>query len=390
VTTPIPCEEFAARRARALKAADQAGLAGLLVCARGGGALDRYGDIAYLANFYTPFPYIPDLPGRWTARAHTFLALPVQRDPRLVIDVPDDGHIALPASQIVYTDFVLESTITALRETGLEAGRIGFVGADVMPADVYIRLREAYPRLEFVDARDILARLRRVKSPAEITRLRAASLLGSRMIDAMMDAAVDGATHADVVAAGMQVLIPARGMLYSCFMASGLGGGAPVLNKTNFPTWSSTAPLKNGQWFRIGISGVLDGYFFDLSRSKAIGAVGVEDIGLFEAAIEIVETGIAHIRPGATAGDVAEAGLGRQVAMGFPVKGVFSGLGHGIGLGWDGPWLVPNDTTVLEPGMVMSVERTITRDGYLGDFEETVLVTGQGTERLTNARTRNW
>ncbi len=390
MTTPIPHEEFADRRVRAQQAAAEAGLAGLLVCARGGGALDRYGDVAYLANFYSPFPFIPDLPGSWTARAHAYLALPSAGDPKLVIDVPDDGKIAMPADQLVYTDLVLESTIAALRETGLDTGRVGIVGADVMPADVYIRLQAAYPRVEWIDSRDILARLRRVKSIAEIARLRAASALGSRMIDAMMDAAVEGAAHADVVAAGMQVLIPARGMLYSSFMASGRGGGNGVLNKTNFPTWSSTSPLEDGQWFRAGISGVLDGYFFDLSRSKAVGSVGATEIGMFEAAIDIVDTGIARIRPGVTAGEVAEAGLGRQVAMGFPVKGVFSGLGHGIGLGWDAPWLVPGDPTVLEPGMVLCVERTVTRDGYLGDFEETVLVTEQGTELLTNARIRNW
>ena len=173
-------------------------------------------------------------------------------------------------------------------------------------------------------------------------------------------------------------------------MASGRGGSDAVLHKTNFPTWSSPAPLRHGEWLRLGISGVLDGYFFDLSRSRSIGPVGTRAAAMFEAAIEIVGAGIALLRPGATAGEVAEAGLGRQVAMGFPVRGVFSGLGHGIGLGWDSPWLVPGDATVMVPGMVLSVERTITQDGYLGDFEETVLVTERGTERLTDARVRNW
>jgi Xaa-Pro aminopeptidase len=388
--TPITDAEFAGRRERAQRMAAEAGLAGLLVAARGGGAVDRFGDVAYLANFYTPFPYIPDLPGHWTARAHSYLALPVDGAARLVIDVPNDGTIAMPADQLVYTDLVLEETIAALHETGLAKGRVGLVGADVMPADVYRRLCTECPAVEWVDARALMARLRMVKSPAEIARLRAASALGSRMIDAMMDVAVEGATHGDCVAAGMQVLIPARGMFYSCFMASGHGGDDPVLIKTNFPTWSSPVPLHAGDFVRFGISGVLDGYYFDLSRSKPVGPLGAKDEAMFEAAIDIVNTGIAQIRPGVTAASVARAGLGRQAELGFPLKGVFSGLGHGIGLGWDAPWLVPSDETMLQPGMVLCIERTVMRDGYLGDFEETVLVTEDGAELITDARIRNW
>ena len=115
---------------------------------------------------------------------------------------------------------------------------------------------------------------------------------------------------------------------------------------------------------------MLDGCYFDLSRSRPIGAITAPNAAMFEAAVDILNTGINAIRPGAWADDVARAGLGRQEELGFPRNSVFSGLGHGIGLGWDAPWLVPSDDTVLQPGMVLSVERTVTRNGYLGDFED--------------------
>ena len=44
------------------------------------------------------------------------------------------------------------------------------------------------------------------KSMAEIQRLRAAAKIGSRTIEAMLDAARPRNTHGDIVAAGMQVL----------------------------------------------------------------------------------------------------------------------------------------------------------------------------------------
>ena len=65
----ISAAEFAERRRRAAAKAKAAGHLGLLVCGRGGGAVDRYGDITYLSNHYSSFPYIPDVEGKWTGRA---------------------------------------------------------------------------------------------------------------------------------------------------------------------------------------------------------------------------------------------------------------------------------------------------------------------------------
>jgi Xaa-Pro aminopeptidase len=388
--TGIPASELAERRKRAAAAAKAKGLNGLLVVSRGGGTLDRYGDVLYLANFYTSFPYIPDLPGAWTGRAHAFLVLTAEAEPHLVIDCPNDGRIALQPAEIERSDLVIESVVAALRRMGLDHGRIGLAGIDVLSVAAYRTLAAALPGVTFEDAGAILAELRAIKSPAEIALLRRASSTGSRMIEAMMDAAVPGATHGDVVAAGQQVLTPARGILYNSFMASGRGGDNPQYVRSNFPTWNSEVKLENGQWFRIGISGALDGYMFDLSRSKPIGPPTNRQVELFEHAIECVETGIAAVRPGATAEEVAAAGLDRQRALGYDMTGVFSGLGHGLGLGWDAPWLAPGDRTAIKPGMVLCFERTILQDGFLGDFEETVLVTEDGAEKITDARIRSW
>ncbi len=386
----IPAEEFADRRRRAVEAAASRKLDALLVCSRGGGTLDRYADVLYLTNFYTHFPFIPDFKDNWSARAHSFLVLPVGGKPHLVIDVPDDGRIRLGDGKVVYTDFVMESTIEALRDAGLARGRIGLVGGDVLTFTMLGCLKEALPEIEFVPADDILAGLRSIKSPAEIDMLRRASAIGSRMIEKMMEAAVPGASHGDVVAAGLAYLVPAGGMLYNSFMASGRGGDPSRFAKSNFPTWGSEKRLEKGDWIRLGISGAVDGYVFDLARAKAVGPVSARQVELFEAALSCVEETLAAIRPGATAGDLGTAGLNRQSSLGFAIDGVFSAMGHGIGLGWDDPWLARGVTTAIVPNMVLSVERTITQDGYLGDYEESVLITENGYERITNATPRFW
>lgn len=382
--------EFASRRTEAAALARAQGLDGLIVVSRGGGTLDRYGDVLYLTNFYTSFPFIPDLPGSWTGRAHAFFILSTEGASHLVIDCPNDGRIALATNEIERSDLVIESVVTALKRMGLAKSKIGLAGSDVLTVSALRAFEAALPSMRIEEAGGILAQIRAVKSLAEIAALRRASELGSRMIEAMMAAADPGASHGDVVAAGQQVLTPARGILYNSFMASGRGGDSPQYIRSNFPTWASETRLEPGQWFRIGISGALDGYMFDLSRSKPIGPPTNRQIELFEHAIDCVETGIGAVRPGVTAEDVAAAGLGRQKALGYDLTGVFSGLGHGLGLGWDSPWLAPGDQTAIVPGMVLCFERTILKDGFLGDFEETVLVTETGAEKITNARMRYW
>jgi Xaa-Pro aminopeptidase len=386
----VPAAEFAERRQRAVEAAKARELAGLLVCSRGGGTLDRYADVLYLTNFYTHFPFIPDFEGNWSARAHTFLVLPVSETPELIIDVPDDGRIRLDDGRITYSDFVLDDALKALKAAGLDKASVGLVGGDVLTFTMLRKLRAALPDLRLVPADDVLTTLRSIKSPAEIALLRRASAIGSRMIEAMMAAAEPGASHGEIVAAGLNDLVPAGGMLYNSFMASGRGGDPSRFAKSNFPTWGSDKRLAEGDWIRLGISGAVDGYVFDLARSKAVGPVTGRQVELFESAIACIEATLAAIRPGATAGDLGAAGLDKQTSLGFAVDGVFSAMGHGIGLGWDDPWLARGVATPIVPGMVLSVERTITQEGYLGDFEESVLITSDGYERLTDATARFW
>ena len=382
--------EFRQRREAALAVAAERKLNALLVCSRGGGTLDRYANVMYLTNFYTPFPFIPDRRPLWSARAHSFLLLPVDGLPALLVDVPYEPTAETGDADIVVANDMLEALVRELRGRGLGKSSIGLVGMDTIPWSIVRQLETDLPDIHWSPADDILDELRRVKSPSEIELLRQASEIGSRAVDAMLDAAQPGMTHADVVRAGQDVLVPAGAILQNSFMASGTGGKQPTAFRSNFPTYGATEPLTEGQWFQVGLSGVLHGYYFDMARSTAIGTASPEQVDAFEAAIACVQAGVDGVRPGVTAAAIAATGRARLEELGYALGGSFSGLGHGIGLGWDVPWLMPGDETVLEPGMVLCVERGVKRDGYSGDFEETILVTETGADLLTSARIRRW
>lgn len=390
IMAPISDGEFQARRRKLCDAAKAEGFDALLVCSRGGGTLDRYADVLYVANFYTPFPYIPDLPGQWSGRAHSFLLLPTAGAPTLIADIEPAASVSMRDGRIEVVEDVIGAVAQAVEEAGLNGARIGLVGADVLPFSSYAKLSTLVPTAEFGDAQALLDRIRAIKSPAEIENLERASQIGSRSLDAMMEAAAPGKLHGEVVAAGMQVLLPQAGMLYNSFMASGTGGDRPRKVASAFPTWGAQEPMEDGDWFKVGLSGAVEGYVFDMARSRSIGAPHKDQTALFDAAIEVVEASIAAIRPGATAHDVASAGLSTQKRLGYEIKSNFSGLGHGIGLGWDTPWLTVGNEQPIEENMVLCVERTIYSQGFVGDFEETVVVTANGARKVTDAVIRRW
>ncbi|MSP84103.1 MAG: aminopeptidase P family protein [Alphaproteobacteria bacterium] len=385
----IPAAEFHDRQRRAAESARGQGLAGLLVCSRGGGTVDRYANVLYLANFYSSFPFIPDVKGNWSARAHSFVVLPSDGDPVLVTDMPvkpDEVRVG----DVRTADEVVPEVARAIRDRGLGNATLGVAGADALPWSVFRGLQAMLPGVTFVPADHVLDRLRMIKSLAEIALLRRAAELGGQAIEVMMAAAAPGKTQGEVMGEGLRAMAAHGVMLYNSFMGSGRGGNRPHIKYTDFPTFGSAEPIEDGEWFHVGLSGVYRGYYFDHSRSKPIGNPTAPQVEAFEAAIASVQAAIARIRPGATAGEVAEAGFAKLVELGFPTKSEFNGMGHGVGMGWDLPWLVPGDQTVIEPNMVLCVERSVEKHGYVGDFEETVLVTPRGHELLTHTQIRRW
>lgn len=385
----VPSAEFTERRARAAAAAKAAGYAGLIVCSRGGGTVDRYANVLYLANFYSSFPFIPDVAGHWSARAHAFVVLPVDGAPILITDMPVKPE-EVRVTDVRTGDDVVAELARAVTDRGLAESTLGVAGADALPWTTAQAIQGALPEARLEPADALLDRLRMIKSPAEIRLLRKASEIGGRAIDGMMEKAVAGASHGEIMGEGLRLLAAEGAMLYNNFIGSGRGGNDPRATYADFPTWSSEARIEDGDWFHIGASGVWRGYYFDHSRSKPIGNPTAPQVEAFEAAIAAVEASIARVRPGVTAGEVAEAGFARLVELGFSTKSDFNGMGHGVGMGWDLPWLVPGDATELEPDMVLCVERSVEKQGYVGDFEQTVLVTATGSELLTHARKRRW
>ncbi|WP_189353924.1 Xaa-Pro peptidase family protein [Mesorhizobium sp. M2A.F.Ca.ET.039.01.1.1] len=105
---------------------------------------------------------------------------------------------------------------------------------------------------------------------------------------------------------------------------------------------------------------------------------------LVDVAREAQEAALAKIRPGVTAGEVHAAAVAVIESGGWD-NPFLHRTGRGIGYSdFDGLELKAGSTTVLEPGMVMTVEPAPYVDGIGGArFGDTVLVTETGHEVLT-------
>ena len=392
----IAADEFRERQDRARAAAAEQGLDGLVVWSRGGGPVDMSADVVYLANHYSQQPYMADHAGIGRARSHGALILPVAGPSILVMDVPWWRPDLVVAGEVLTGNDVISKAADAMRSAGLANGRVGLVGASHMTAAAYLGFVRELPGLELVRTDDLVERLRIHKSAAEVVAMRAAIALGDASVRAAMAAAVVGATEADCAAEAAAVVARGGGVLYDAACAS--GEQAHNFTWARMPS-SSLRPFQRGDMFHMDCYGALAGYFWDFGRTRVAGDEPTDQQrGLIDAAIEVVDAVCAAIRPGIAASEAYSAGA-RAMAESAVIAAIpveerdtegFPAVGHGIGLGWEAPWLTPVDRTILEPGMTIAVETLIGHPSMGGGFfEENGVVTETGFEVLTTAP-RRW
>jgi methionyl aminopeptidase len=162
--------------------------------------------------------------------------------------------------------------------------------------------------------------------------------------------------------------------------------------------------LADGDIVNIDVTIYVDGVHGDTNATFCVGHVDHESRRLVRVTEECLELGIEAVRPGAPLSDIGRAIETHAHAAGFFVVRAF--VGHGIGEVFHGPPQVPHyyeraASTVLEPGMVFTIEPMITMgsiqpviwsDGWTAttsdgsrtaQFEHTVLVTDTGVDVLT-------
>jgi Xaa-Pro dipeptidase len=231
------------------------------------------------------------------------------------------------------------------------------------------------------DGTALVDRLLMHKLPGEIAVLRRAAQLADDAYGAFRQAAKPGRRQYELVA-DIEAYLRSRGCPDN-FMIIG-SGGKDVLGMTP-PSERRVAP---GDFVTTELTPALEGYFVQICRTLVVGKASDAQRRAFDLFREALEAGIAAVRPGATAGDVARAenDVFRKYGLGEYTSSKWTRVrGHGLGLFCDSkPHLLEDVDTPLTPGMALIVHPNTYHPevGYLV-LGDAVVVTEAGAEVLT-------
>ena len=242
-------------------------------------------------------------------------------------------------------------------------------------------------------ARDVVDRLRQVKSPAELDLIRESCTWGNLAHRLLQKHMAIGKTEIEVgLAATSEAILIMLDTLGTSYASQSRGFRNPPVSASFIAGANTALPhgmrrgqgLKPGDAIITGASSDIAGYHSELERTMIVGEPDTEFCHYFEAMLAIQDAGFRAVRPGRTCGDV-EAEVQSEIArLGFSHL-TRHHTGHGIGLeGHERPFLDLGDETLLEPGMVFSIEPGLYVPGVAGfRHSDTIFVTEGGAELAT-------
>ena len=220
------------------------------------------------------------------------------------------------------------------------------------------------------------------KSPAEIEALRRAAALADDGYAVFREAARVGRPEYALVAE-VEAFFRSRGCSENFQI---LGAGGREVRGMHPP---SERRLAAGDLVTTELTPCVEGYYAQLCRTLVLGTPSDAQQRVFSVYDDALTAGIAAVRPGATAGDVARAQneVFRSHGLGDYVTSEYTRVrGHGLGLYVDGrPAVLEDVGLALEPEMTLVVHPN-TYHPEAGYFVhgDSVRVTADGCEVLTH------
>lgn len=244
---------------------------------------------------------------------------------------------------------------------------------------LYRTLRRKLRRTRVEPIDGLVEKLRLVKTPEEIAKIRLAARLNSRAFDNVCSRARAEWTEARF-AAELDFefrSLGADGPAFETIVASGPHSALPHARaRPERIVPNSLVVLDHGA--------ILDGYNSDMTRTICFGRIGSEKRRIFRAVREAQKAAVDQVRSGVKAATVDQAA--RKVLADFGYGDVFPhATGHGVGLEiHEQPRVGAGEQTRLASGMVITIEP----GAYVEDvggvrIEDLLLVTTTGCELLS-------
>jgi len=267
---------------------------------------------------------------------------------------------------------LVAQALAGLAEVGVEKDHLSLHAAEL------ITTRSGAS--ELVDVGPEIRRLRLIKRPDEIEKLARAAALTDAACAHTFARIRAGQTEMELALTIGSIIAELGGALsFDTLVQSGPNSALPHLGPTN-------RKLSAGDLVLLDFGGAFEGYKADTTRMVVIGEPDQQQREIHRVVLEAHDAAIAAARPGVTAGAVDAAARAVIDGAGYGER-FFHRIGHGLGLeAHEDPSLDPGSQTVLEAGMVFTVEPGI----YIPEFggvriEDDVVIEPDGCRVLTKA-----
>jgi Xaa-Pro aminopeptidase len=258
--------------------------------------------------------------------------------------------------------------------------RLGFEDSHLTVRQ-HSRLRELLPeRVELVPVTGLVERLRAVKEPEELDKIRAAAELADAAFERLIRDGLVGRSEREVALALEQDMRErgARRPSFDSIVAAGAHGALPHAEPRD-------VEIRAGDLVVIDWGAELDGYCSDCTRTVAAGDPGDEARQVYELVLEAQLAGLEAVKAG-VGGREADAAARAVIQAGGHGDHFGHGLGHGVGIAvHEAPRLSQRSEDVLRAGNVVTVEPGVYLPGKFGvRIEDLVVATEDGREILTS------
>ena len=238
---------------------------------------------------------------------------------------------------------------------------------------------EKYFSIELVDGKKAIEKLRIIKDKTEIMKIRKACQIITETLKEVMEMIEPGLRELDI-ANELAYTMRKKGALGEAFQAIVISG-----ERTSLPHGKpSEKKIEEGELITIDTGANYQKYNSDITRTFIMGKENEKQKEIYQIVFDAQRTALESVKPGIKCSELDK--IARDIIKDKGYGKYFGhGLGHGVGLDiHESPRVSPNDTTILEPGMIITIEPGIYLSGIGGvRIEDTVLVTEDSYEVLT-------
>ena len=268
------------------------------------------------------------------------------------------------------TEYVKKHGITKL---GVEFGK--------MPIQEFKELESLNPDLQFFNSEEAIYKLRMIKDQGEIECFRKGIAMCDQAFEHSLSFIRPGMSEKEL---GLELEFFMRkagadGIKENHVIASG--------ERSSLPHGQATERIiQVGDFVKMDIGAKVNGYYTDFTRTVVVGEPSDKHIEIYNIVKNAQEAALDAIGPGKVCSELDKVARTIITEAGYGANFGHS-LGHSIGLAvHESPAMRATDDTVLQPGMVITVEPGIYIPGFGGvRIEDFIVITEDGYENLTSA-----